>query len=494
MSSAEIDGAELGRALLRLEADPSFQALSRSLGRTNLFQVLGTTERERWHSAFWAWLLDPEGSHGMGAYGFRQLLAHATHANGAVRAVRLVRTQVEDSEGARWKPIPHTTEPLTIADVTGLRVLASAAAPGPLSNFSEVSANTGTVRSARGGDQGRFDILLVVRATVPGSAPETFEKPRPVLLYVVVEMKVNAKYEPSQLEQYSRWVHSDPSTDHLQLKKVLPLLDAIEAMASGPDRDEGTQELETWGVGMFMAPALPEGNGVRKPESLDPPWSTVRFEDMIRAVLDPMMASQQLDPGARSILEQYAALVSHPDTGVLTMPPSEHVRLVRSLYERHRATFEAIARVFESDPDTDEDDRSIQEAFVTGTRTLERKEESIQRARSLTPKDLLDAGLARIGDKLYHDPGVNRRLGRKPFNHRLVVELVSGDRQGFELVNEPEEVKGRRLSATGLLTAVYKHYGASYSANGNAALTFLDGPSKGEILDVVYNGIRESEG
>ena len=52
--------------LHKLEADTSFQQLSQKMQTLNIFEVLGITNAEIRHSNFLAWLLDPNGNHGMG--------------------------------------------------------------------------------------------------------------------------------------------------------------------------------------------------------------------------------------------------------------------------------------------------------------------------------------------------------------------------------------------------------------------------------------------
>ena len=94
--------SRFARDLLALEADPAFQALQRSQTRTNMFTILGTTDRERWHSAFWAWLLDPEGSHGLGDFGAKRLLLHVLDGDGNVRG-RTLHPLRAPGEAVNWE-------------------------------------------------------------------------------------------------------------------------------------------------------------------------------------------------------------------------------------------------------------------------------------------------------------------------------------------------------------------------------------------------------
>ena len=61
--------------LHKLEADTSFQHLSQKMQTPNSFEVLGITNAEIRHSNFLAWLLDPNGNHGMGDKFLREFVS-----------------------------------------------------------------------------------------------------------------------------------------------------------------------------------------------------------------------------------------------------------------------------------------------------------------------------------------------------------------------------------------------------------------------------------
>ena len=44
------------------------------MGLKCIFKVVGRTHTERWHSNFWGWLLDPQGSHSLQDYILHKLL------------------------------------------------------------------------------------------------------------------------------------------------------------------------------------------------------------------------------------------------------------------------------------------------------------------------------------------------------------------------------------------------------------------------------------
>jgi hypothetical protein len=54
--------------LLELISEPGFIKYTNILSEPNFFTIVGRTHYERWHSAFYGWLLDVNGSHLMRDY------------------------------------------------------------------------------------------------------------------------------------------------------------------------------------------------------------------------------------------------------------------------------------------------------------------------------------------------------------------------------------------------------------------------------------------
>ena len=61
----------------KLIIDPNFIKLRGYYEKNNIFSIVGRTQQENWHSSFLAWLLNPKGSHGLGYFPLRCLLAQA---------------------------------------------------------------------------------------------------------------------------------------------------------------------------------------------------------------------------------------------------------------------------------------------------------------------------------------------------------------------------------------------------------------------------------
>ncbi|MFZ5903166.1 MAG: PD-(D/E)XK nuclease family protein [Chloroflexota bacterium] len=60
--------------LLGLISEPSFIKFNNILSEPNFFTIVSRTHYERWHSSFYGWLLDPNGSHLMRDYVLNRFL------------------------------------------------------------------------------------------------------------------------------------------------------------------------------------------------------------------------------------------------------------------------------------------------------------------------------------------------------------------------------------------------------------------------------------
>src|SRR6059058_3853009 len=60
--------------ILALIHDPTFVAFEIEQEAPSIFNAVGRTHTETWHSALLGWLLDPQGSHGLGAFPLTRLL------------------------------------------------------------------------------------------------------------------------------------------------------------------------------------------------------------------------------------------------------------------------------------------------------------------------------------------------------------------------------------------------------------------------------------
>lgn len=469
----DVTAAELARRLLALEGDANFQRLLRAQARTNIFRIVGTTDRERWHSAFWAWVFDPAGSHGLGDLALKRLLAMTCEQGSATLRAQRLRAVSSDDSLDSWAPDTGVGA-LTLNDLFHFRVDESIVAPGPSSSFQEVTAANAPGENASSskskGDDKRFDVLVAARCrTQRVNAEQTF------VVLLVVEMKVGAAYDAQQLQRYSKWLHQAPSPAAIGSPRQSGFRSRLaEIFLDGANGS--CAPVHSFGV--FVSRTRPWASpGIPDPESLAFPWTSVEFSPLIDEILEPALHDPRLDPSARPLIEAYVDLVAHPDMEVAAMPPSEHRKLVLSLLNEHLETFRIIQRVLETQPSEEHQELGASLAAAT---------DDAGRQQSLQPQFLIDLGFAAIGNRLQH-------AAPNAFTKPLVAELVSGKRNGFHLVDGPQGLPidpQKVYSATGLLREAYASVGKTFYDSGNRGWRFIDGSSKGKTLEDAYGDAR----
>jgi hypothetical protein len=175
----------ISQKLLELISEPSFIKYSNILSEPNFFTIVGRTHYERWHSAFYGWLLDGNGSHLMRDYVLTRFLL-LTHNEKCLKASN------------------HETNNLS-------RVL-------PTIEFEniEVSPNEFFSSEVSVKDLGRFDIFLTA---------EYRNLDREVSrLNIIFELKIDGNIDASQSEKYADWLLKNHPDDTNILIYILPKL------------------------------------------------------------------------------------------------------------------------------------------------------------------------------------------------------------------------------------------------------------------------------
>jgi hypothetical protein len=183
--------------LVELISEPQFIKFEHMLSEPNIFKIVGRTHYERWHSCFWGWLLDANGSH---------LLSDYT-------LIRLLFLLVDDK---CLKAKDH--EKQNLWDVL------------PTIDFSEIEVtpneNTSNETSVTG--VGRFDIYLTAKFT-----DSLNHQGR---LNVIIELKIDSKPNEQQSKKYADWLFRKHAEDVNLLIYLTPkLLDTSKA-TTGDDR------------------------------------------------------------------------------------------------------------------------------------------------------------------------------------------------------------------------------------------------------------------
>lgn len=171
--------------LLELISEPSFIKYSNILSEPNFFTIVGRTHYERWHSAFYGWLLDANGSHLMRDYVLTRFLL-LTHDEKCL------------------KPSSHNKNSLS-------KVL-------PTIEFEnvEVVPNEYFSSEVRVKDLGRFDVFLT--ADYRNSSGELNR------LNIIFELKIDSNIDASQSQKYADWLFRNHPDETNILIYILPKL------------------------------------------------------------------------------------------------------------------------------------------------------------------------------------------------------------------------------------------------------------------------------
>lgn len=149
--------------ILQLISDPFFIKLQNLINEPNMFKIVGRTHTERWHSAFWGWLLDVNGSHNLNDYPITRLFT------------LLTKSEV-------FKP----DEQNIISFFPYKKLTISETRPNEIDG-SEVSIET----------VGRFDIYIELEVK------NINDKDKKVS--IIIELKIDSKIKAEQSKRYADW-------------------------------------------------------------------------------------------------------------------------------------------------------------------------------------------------------------------------------------------------------------------------------------------------
>lgn len=183
--------------MLGLVSEPAFIKFINIQTEPNIFRIVGRAHYERWHSAFWGWLLDSQGSHLLGDYVLTRLL------------------YLLFDEKCRKANNPSS------------QVLLKAL---PTIEFSEieVTPNENTPAEVSIKDVGRLDIFLtsqhIDKHQVRGR------------LNVLVELKIDSATRAEQSTRYADWIAQNHPDDINLLIYLVPNLLSDSKATVGDDR------------------------------------------------------------------------------------------------------------------------------------------------------------------------------------------------------------------------------------------------------------------
>jgi hypothetical protein len=182
---------------VELISDPRFVHFENLIREPNIFQIIGRSHYERWHSALWGWLLDPTGSHLLQHYALVRLLYLLFHGD-------VVKPTKND-----LNKMAHL---LSVAKFSNFEVIPNER------NSTEVGI-TGV---------GRFDVFITGEFE-----SSTGVKGR---LNLLLELKIETGAKAEQSKRYADWLQNNRPNDYNFLIYFLPELSKTAKETVGDDR------------------------------------------------------------------------------------------------------------------------------------------------------------------------------------------------------------------------------------------------------------------
>lgn len=285
--------------LIRLVLDPSFHCFEALSDQPSLFRIVGYADRETWHSRFLGWLLDPNGSHRLGSFALRRLLAAAAESdigNDEIRDDVRMLSAVGDFSKCTVAPSERVPGEKSIDGGEGkLDVFVDNI------SFSLASSGLSGMGSASGLRCDGFAASPIRRAVV------------------VIEQKVRAKVDPLQCKRYLNWLEKTYPND----LKIPVYLSPYDLMDDDVFRDE-------------------QGH-----------WFGINYQVLHDEVLEPSLRHPELDNRVRQLLEHYVVALRLPTKGFKMAYTEDERRFAREIYEKHKDALEALINVLADVTDSD---------------------------------------------------------------------------------------------------------------------------------------------
>jgi len=171
------ESAGFMQRLVSLISEPQFIKFENILSEPNFFRIVGRTHFERWHSSFFGWLLDANGSHLLFDYTLRRFL------------LLLLDDRCLRGSSHSEQFLLNTLPIVEFSDI-------------------EVAPNEYIPAETSISGVGRFDVFLTANYS-DGSA-------RNGVLNIIFELKIDSKPDSEQATRYADWlIHNHPNGTNL---------------------------------------------------------------------------------------------------------------------------------------------------------------------------------------------------------------------------------------------------------------------------------------
>lgn len=239
------------RSLVKSEEFSILEAISST---QNVLTIVGSTYRERWFSAFIAWLINPEQSHGLGSFPLKEFLSLCYFR---VKSLKI------DSRLPDYSKIMELDFP------------SNSIYPDPNFEGKEYSLGSGKSKCS-------FDVTLMAAIDRPGGNNGS--------LLLVIENKIRSSEGSEQTEKYANLMFQGNEQQDESLK------------FHQPNNPNTPQQRWTYRCPVFLTP-----NGQ---EPLDKRFIPVDYQLLYDELLHPCLTNKNLTSQGKNLIEEFIATLA----------------------------------------------------------------------------------------------------------------------------------------------------------------------------------------
>lgn len=280
-----------------------YNRLSSLFQKTDIFKILGISRKEERHSKFIAWLLDPEGSHGLGDFPLRNFFR--------LLAISKAEYMNTNSEFPAHFEKSFLFNSYSFDRNKCIKVETERSIP----------AREKISKNKKGKSNDRLDILIDNITII--------ENGRSSDLFVVIENKVNAAEGDGQTDHYYNWAHG--------------------SLKSGNDQDSNPPKGEP--ICVFLYP------GAMNTKCNCEKYIKITYQNLADMVIEPCLDRSNSE-AAKFYISEYLNTLSYSseDEGGMTVMAfsKEEKELCEEFYKKNEKILKYVIEVLEDSDDVDE--------------------------------------------------------------------------------------------------------------------------------------------